>query len=102
MGRKPVSNRRLAKTLGAGESTLRRDIAPNGADDAENDSEINAADTRVAPNGAPALSGGRTAQLGDKREQRMARDQTANKNRLRGVPDGIRRGAVTGVTPSPY
>ena len=44
-------------TMDLGETTIRRDLAPNGADDRETTNQNNAPETAAAPNGTPGLSG---------------------------------------------
>ena len=56
-----VSNRRIAKTLGVGETTVRRNTAPNGAAAGETFNENNRALASSAPNDAHELSGAKAA-----------------------------------------
>jgi transposase-like protein len=50
------SNREIAKLIGVDETTVRRDLAPNGAASRELPNETNERDEDVAPNGAPSES----------------------------------------------
>jgi N6-adenosine-specific RNA methylase IME4 len=65
-----VSNRAIAKTLGAGSSTIDRDVAPDGASVKKKTSSINASKTSRAPIGAPAvIAGAAAAQLVQRKER---------------------------------
>ena len=48
-----VSNKAIAKALGAGSSTIDRDVAPDGASVRKKPSSVNAKQKATAPNGAP-------------------------------------------------
>jgi hypothetical protein len=61
-----VSNRKIAKALGVGETTVRRDTAPNGAPAAKTTNENNPAFATTAPNGAPAISGAAAAKIAER------------------------------------
>jgi transposase len=56
-----LSNRKIAKALNVGETTVRRDTAPNGAPKEQNLSQTNGAKHAHAPFGAPALLEGEQA-----------------------------------------
>jgi N6-adenosine-specific RNA methylase IME4 len=65
-----VSNRQIAKVLGVGATTVRRDTAPVGAPTDEKPSDINEGKAATAPNGAPpALAGAAAAKLVARREE---------------------------------
>jgi N6-adenosine-specific RNA methylase IME4 len=63
-----VSNRAIAKTLGADERTVRRDTAANAAPAAQNASKINEGKASPAANAAPVLAGAAAAKLVVRRE----------------------------------
>jgi hypothetical protein len=52
-----VSNRKIAKALGVGETSVRRDAAPNGAPTGKKASRAKGGKAPPAPIGAPALTG---------------------------------------------
>jgi hypothetical protein len=56
-----LSNRKIAKALNSGETTIRRDLAPNGAPSEKNVNENKGTKSASAPNGAPALLEGKRA-----------------------------------------
>lgn len=69
-----ASNRAIAKTLGVGETTVRRDTAPNGAPGGKNTSHNNGAKSSGAPNGAQsAISGAAAAKAVDAKENKEER-----------------------------
>ncbi|UPK03142.1 MT-A70 family methyltransferase [Bradyrhizobium sp. 170] len=64
-----ASNRQIAKTLGVRETTVRRDVAPNGAPAGKKPSNVSEAKASAAPNGAPAIAGAAAAKLIARREE---------------------------------
>jgi hypothetical protein len=69
-----ASNRQIAKTLRVGETTIRRDTAPNGAASSKTFNKNNEAEGPGAPNGAPSTVSGSTmwelcGRLGDEVDQ---------------------------------
>lgn len=89
-----ASNRQIARTLGVGETTVRRDTAPNGAPAPTKANENKASSSASAPSGAPAISGQQAAQMvqrretgtADKRERRAARERELGQQQ-RALPD---------------
>jgi N6-adenosine-specific RNA methylase IME4 len=82
-----VSNRKIAKVLGVGETTVRRDTAPNGAPDDKKASKTKGQKASSAPNGAPALSGAAAAatvaKVEAKEERQAAKDETRKEDEVR-------------------
>jgi hypothetical protein len=76
-----ASNRQIAKTLGVGETTVRRDAAPNGAPAGKNLSNVSEAKASTAPNGAPAIADADAAKLIARREQQRRHRQRQREGR---------------------
>jgi N6-adenosine-specific RNA methylase IME4 len=77
-----ASNRKIANTLGVGNRTIDRDVAPNGALGTKKASKINDPIVATAPNGAPALSSHEAARVVARAErvkdqQRSTSERTA-------------------------
>jgi N6-adenosine-specific RNA methylase IME4 len=76
-----VSNRKIAKVLGVGETTIRRDAAPSGAGDAQKVNQNKGAKDAAAPNGAPGLTGAEAARV-VARAERVAGQQDKVNDRV--------------------
>lgn len=63
-----ASMRQIARTLGVGDRTIRRDAAANAAPQAGESNNINAPNTAAAANAAPPLSGTAAARMVARRE----------------------------------
>lgn len=80
-----ISNRRIAKSLGVGNRTVDRDVAPNGACAGEKGSKNKRPETSPAPNGAPTLLAGADAAKTVARAERIKDRQSEIAGRIASV-----------------
>ena len=82
--KKPISNKKLAKTLNVSDTQIGRDLATNVAPDGEDASEVTGASPGAATNVAPSLPDGeRAARIVERRTTGIATAQTRRADRER-------------------